>query len=106
VEAKPDQVPGISRDGSAGSSNDEKRFDEHPDDTPQGQGGSGDRDSDHLPQSFGSETHSTDGQLSSGAEISGVVDIIPFLAHAVYTVLILQFYVGAMYNTSKTTVKV
>ena len=106
MEAKPDQVPGISRDGSAGSSNDEKRFDKHPDDAPQGQGGSGDGDGDHLPQSFGSETHSTDGQLSSSTEISSIVDITPFLAHALYTVLMLQFYVGAMYSTSKLMVKV
>ncbi|XP_020261327.1 maspardin isoform X2 [Asparagus officinalis] len=97
VDAKPDEVPGISRDGSAGGSEYEKKFDEHPDDTPQGEGGSGAHDDDHLPQSFGSETHKTDGQVSGSAGIS--------FAHLLYTLLLLQSFAEAMYFTSKTMVK-
>lgn len=106
VEAKVDQVPGISRDGSAGSSANEERFDEHPDDSPQGHRGSGSPDSDQLPQSFGSETHSTEGQVSSTADArSAVIAILP-LPHALCSLLMLQFLAGAMYITSKPMVKV
>lgn len=101
VEVKPEQVPGISRDGSAGSSADDKRFDERPDDSPQGHGGSGVHDSDQLPESFGSDAHGTDGHVSSSAEISFAVEIIALLPHALYALLKLHFLAGAMYITTK-----
>ncbi|KAJ6804577.1 maspardin isoform X1 [Iris pallida] len=82
VEPKLDLLPGISGDGNAGGSNDEKRGGEHSDDPPQDHGSPGAHEGGQQTEpSSGSETHNLDEQVSTSAEtIRMALDVVPFMA--------------------------
>lgn len=108
VEPKLDLVPGISGDGNAGGSNDEKRGGEHSDNPPQDLGSPGAHESgQQIQPSLGSETHNLDEQVSSSAEtISMALNIIFFIMAQTPSMLSLMSLVGAKNTTSKPSLEV
>uniref|UniRef100_A0A0E0M5V6 Maspardin n=1 Tax=Oryza punctata TaxID=4537 RepID=A0A0E0M5V6_ORYPU len=103
VEPRPDLVQGFARNGSAGSSKDQKdggnNFDNHPGDN----GGPGSGGHDHETQNSGSESHDSDESIPTSTMLANTVlgTVSSTLQASLCVLLIHHYYESALYISSR-----
>lgn len=103
VEPRPDLVQGFTRNGSAGSSKDQKdggnNFDNHPGDN----GGPGSGGHDHETQNSGSESHDSDESIPTSTMLANTIlgTVSSTLQASLCVLLIHHYYESALYISSR-----
>ena len=104
LEARPDMVRGIPKDGAGGSHGEEKDGKEDPDDEPKDDGGSSERQSKEnqsCPAPESSESHTSHNQLPSNAQLCLVAQ-----GHTIHFCLLRKQHVMAIEIFLKCTLEI